>query len=224
MRKLGIDARKCSSGMSSDRDLIGEHSNVSGCGSVERKNSNIRLIPRCIQQARGQYATAEDFRKLFAEDMTSLYLLAFLLTGGHEKAEQCFVSGIEDCAQGSSVFQQWARTWARRVIVQNAVRMIAPRPCLRDKLNDESPLVTSSNEQMQDLDSAWAGVLALENFDRFVFVVSLLEGHADPECAALLGCTVLEVGQGRIRALQRISDFSNTSIQPVDELTRTVVS
>ena len=26
----------------------------------------------------------------------------------------------EDCAQGSSVFQQWARSWARRVIIQNA--------------------------------------------------------------------------------------------------------
>jgi DNA-directed RNA polymerase specialized sigma24 family protein len=185
-------------------------------------NMGICLTPRRSTQAKSQYATAEDFRKLFADDMTSLYLLSFLLTASHEKAEQCFVSGIEDCAQGSSVFQQWARSWARRVIIQNAVRMIAPRPLYRDELTHESPSAVVRNERKQDQDAAWAEVLALGNFERFVFVVSVLEGYRDRECATLLGCTVLEVGHARTRALQQIADFGRTSIQPANEISRMV--
>jgi DNA-directed RNA polymerase specialized sigma24 family protein len=186
-------------------------------------NMGIRLIPQRSKQMQDRYATADDFRKLFAEDMTSLHLLAFLLTGSYETAEQCFVSGIEDCAQGSSVFQQWARSWARRVIIQNAVRMIAPHPHFRDELIPESPSAVVRNERKLDQDAAWAGVLALENFERFVFVISVLEGYGDRECAALLGCAVLEVGQARMRASQQIADFGRTSIQSVNELSRMAV-
>jgi DNA-directed RNA polymerase specialized sigma24 family protein len=183
---------------------------------------SIRLVPWRGTQVKDQYATSDDFRKLFAEDMTSLHLLAFLLTGSSERAEQCFVSGIEDCAQGSSVFQQWARSWARRVIIQNAVRMIAPRPVFRDELTHESPLAVVCNERNPHQDAAWAGVLALGNFERFVFVISVLEGYGDRECAALLGCTVLEVGQARVRAMQQIANSGRTSVQSADELSRMV--
>jgi DNA-directed RNA polymerase specialized sigma24 family protein len=183
---------------------------------------SIRTMPRRSTPVKGKYATAEDFRNLFAEDMTSLYLLAFLLTASHEKAEQCFVSGIEDCAQGSSVFQQWARSWVRRVIIQNAVRMIAPRPRFEDRSIYEFPSAIVRDERKPDQDAAWAGVLALENFERFVFVVSVLEGYQDRECATLLGCTVLEAGHARVRALQQIAGFGWASVQPVNELSRMV--
>jgi DNA-directed RNA polymerase specialized sigma24 family protein len=183
---------------------------------------SIRAMLRRSTPEKGQYATADDFRKLFAEDMTSLYLLAFLLTASHGKAEQCFVSGIEDCAQGSSVFQQWARSWARRVIIQNAVRMIAPRPRFEDRSIHESPSAVVRDERKPGRNATWVGVLALENFERFVFVVSVLEGYRDRECAVLLGCTAVEVSHARVRALQQIADFGQTSVQPVDELSRMV--
>jgi len=185
-------------------------------------NMGICLTPRRSTQAKSQYATAEDFHKLFADDMASLYLLAFLLTASHEKAEQCFVSGIEDCAQGSSVFQQWARSWARRVIIQNAVRTITPRPRFEDRSIYEFPSAVARDVRKPDQDVAWAGVLALGDFERFVFVVSVLEGYRDRECATLLGCTVLEVGHARTRALQQIADFGRTSIQPANEFSRMV--
>jgi DNA-directed RNA polymerase specialized sigma24 family protein len=186
-------------------------------------NMGIRLIPRRNEQVKDKYATADDFRKLLAEDMTNLYLLAFLLTGSHEKAEQCFVSGIEDCARGSAVFQQWARSWARRIIIQNAIRMIAPRPRFQNELAHEFPSAVARNERKLDQDAAWDGVLALGNFERFVFVISVLEGYEDRECAALLGCTVLEVDQARVQASQQIADLGRTSVQPVDELSRMAV-
>ena len=74
------------------------------------------------------YANSDDFRRIFDEDMNSLYLLAFLLTADREKAEQCFVAGLEDSVEGNPVFKEWARSWARRAIIQNAVRVINPRP------------------------------------------------------------------------------------------------
>src|SRR5438128_3293058 len=67
-----------------------------------------------------EHATSEDFRKLFTEDMTGLYLLSLLLTANHEKAEQCFVAGVEDTVKGNPVFKEWAHSWAKRTIQQIA--------------------------------------------------------------------------------------------------------
>ena len=74
------------------------------------------------------YASSDDFRQVFDQEINSLYLLSYLLTADHEKAEQCFVSGLEDAVEGNPVFKEWARSWARRVIILNAVRAIKPRP------------------------------------------------------------------------------------------------
>src|SRR5258708_7017926 len=73
------------------------------------------------------YASSDDFCRIFSEEMDGLYQLSFLLTGDREKAEQCFVSGLEDSVKGRPVFREWARSWARRAIIQCAVRVINPR-------------------------------------------------------------------------------------------------
>jgi hypothetical protein len=74
------------------------------------------------------YASSYDFRGVFQEETDSLYRLAFLLTADLEKAQQCFVSGLEDSVNGSAVFKDWADSWARWTIIQSAVRAIKPRP------------------------------------------------------------------------------------------------
>ena len=43
------------------------------------------------------------------EEMQSLYPLSFLLTADHDKAEQCLVSAIGECAEEIGVFMDWAR-------------------------------------------------------------------------------------------------------------------
>ena len=72
------------------------------------------------------YATAADFRHIFTEDINSLYLVSLLLTG-KEKAEECFVTGIAESTEANYVFKEWARSWARRTIIQSAIRLIGPR-------------------------------------------------------------------------------------------------
>jgi hypothetical protein len=71
-----------------------------------------------------EYASSFDFCRIFHQQMDSLYLLPFLLTLDREKAEQCFVSGLEDSAKGNRVFKEWAHAWARRTIIISRTRCV----------------------------------------------------------------------------------------------------
>jgi DNA-directed RNA polymerase specialized sigma24 family protein len=146
------------------------------------------------------YASSGDFRRIFHEETDSLYRLSFMLTADREKAERCFVSGLEDSVKGNPVFKEWARSWARRAIIQCAVRMIDPQPMAGDAhsaFNDTAK--TPAAEQAEI-----AAVLELRPFERFVYVMSVLERYSDQDCAVLLGCARRDVIAARIRALQKI--------------------
>jgi DNA-directed RNA polymerase specialized sigma subunit len=51
-------------------------------------------------------------------------------------------------------------------------------------------------------DSRLAAILALPDFERFVYVLSILEGCTDRECGALLGVSPQEIEETRLHALQ----------------------
>lgn len=151
-----------------------------------------------------QYASCEDFQRIFDEDMSSLYMLSFLLTADREKAEQCFVSGLEDAVDGNPVFKEWARSWARRAIIRNSVRAIEPVP-VEEKSYVESASVNIKctglpTEQQVEI----AAVLKLQPFERFVYVMSILEHYRDQDCSVLLGRSRKDVVAARSRALQKI--------------------
>jgi len=147
-----------------------------------------------------QYATSADFHRIFNEEMEGLYLLSFLLTADHKNAEQCFVSGIEDSIKGNPVFKEWARSWARRVIIQNAIRVINPR--LMEKNTASIPDGGGKTQAAERAEIA--AVLALEPFERFVYIMSVLERYSDHDCSILLGCARLEVTAARIRSVQQL--------------------
>jgi DNA-directed RNA polymerase specialized sigma24 family protein len=48
-----------------------------------------------------------------------------------------------------------------------------------------------------------ANIIALPPFERFVFVMSVLECYTEQECSLLLGCTRREAMEARERALRR---------------------
>jgi hypothetical protein len=133
--------------------------------------------------------------------MDSLHLLSLLLTADLAEAEECFVSGLEDCGAGTYVFRGWAQSWARRTIIQNAIRMLAPSKNHSTVADVPSDAVGSSSARTQDTDYAIARILRLEHFERFVFVMSVLEKYSDQDCSVLLGCSRQDVGKTRIRAL-----------------------
>jgi hypothetical protein len=74
------------------------------------------------------HATRDAVRRAPAEDRSELYLLSFLLTADRAKAEQCFVAGLDETAEDGTAFREWAHAWARRTVIHNAVRFIAPHP------------------------------------------------------------------------------------------------
>jgi DNA-directed RNA polymerase specialized sigma24 family protein len=165
------------------------------------------------EQARNQdrrnepnpYATREDFIKVFHEDMKGLYQLSFLLTGDHERAAKCFVAGIEDCVGENRVFREWARSWAKRIIIEKAIRELKPRPSLPS--SPPSATVFSHNQQSTGSDGHFEleTVLKLGDFERFVFVMSVLENYSHHDCALLLGCSDLEIRQARLHALEELA-------------------
>jgi DNA-directed RNA polymerase specialized sigma24 family protein len=152
------------------------------------------------------YATRIEFCRVFAENMDNLHLLSFLLTADLAKAEECFVSGLENCVEGTYVFRDWAQSWARRTIIQNAIRMLAPRKNHSTVADAPSDAVTRSFGRMQDPGNAIARILRLQHFERFVFVMSVLEKYSDQDCSVLLGCSRQDVGETRIRALLHLAE------------------
>lgn len=169
---------------------------------------------RIAPSTQTEYATREDYCKLFAENEESLYLLSFLLTVNREKADQCVVTGLGDCVEGNFVFKEWANSWARRIIIRSAIRLMAPRPSYKVPALIAVDSVEVDNLLMQLQDTALAGVLTLADFDRFVFVLTVLEKYSEQNCALLLGATHREVKESRERALQHIADSAGNTFTP----------
>ena len=167
-------------------------------------------MPEAIQIARPTpYASSGDFCRIFHEETESLYQLSFLLTAERGKAEQCFVSGLEDSLKGSRVFKEWARSWARRAIIQNAVRVINPRP-----MGENVPSSFNSSGKTQVAEPAEiAAMLELAPFERFVYVMSVLERYSDQDCSVLLGCSRRDVNAARIHGFEQIGSVMELHIK-----------
>jgi len=154
-------------------------------------------------------ATAADFCRIFTEDMRNLYWLSFILTADPGKAEQCFVAGLGDCFAGNGVFKEWARSWAKRTIIKNAIRLILPEFTSASGASNNTVLnrheTAAGNHLPVAEEREISAILDLDPFDRFAFVMSVLEGFSDRDSALLLGCTQQALVAGRLRALQRLS-------------------
>jgi len=149
------------------------------------------------------YATGGDFCRIFREDMVSLYSLALMLAGDAEKAEQLFVTGLEDSSANSPVFKEWARSWARRTIVKNAVRLITPGT--GEVGGAKAARKDSAIPALPELPAEMYAVLTLSAFERFAFILSVLEGYSDQDSALLLGSTRQALIAARVRAEQQIA-------------------
>jgi hypothetical protein len=95
----------------------------------------------------------------------------------------------------------WARSWARRTILEHAIRMIMPAPEQTDSsssINLKSAISGKNN--------LFAAVVALSAFERFVFVMSVLEKQSDEDCSVLLGCSRRDVIIARELVLKRLAN------------------
>ena len=139
---------------------------------------------------------------VLTEEMHSLYLFSFLLTADNDIAGECYVYGLGECVEGISVFMDWVRSWARRTILKHAIRMIMPAPEQADNLS----LISFKGAPTSGKNSLYAAILALSAFERFVFVMSVLEKQSDEDCSMLLGCSRRDVMIARELALKRLAN------------------
>jgi hypothetical protein len=147
------------------------------------------------------YATSIDFCRALTEELHSLYLLSLLLTADNDKAEQCVVRAIGECGEDRGVFREWASSWARRAVVKHAIRMIKPAPGRPDSL----PLIILNRPTTSPGNNTFATIVALGVFERFVFVMSILEKRSEQDCAILLRCSRRGVTSARELALTRLA-------------------
>ena len=154
------------------------------------------------------YATPGDFCRIFGEDMNGLYLLGLLLTGDEKIAEQCFVLSLEDTITGAPVFKESAWSWARRTIVRNAIDLVSPKPNRNEPSGLESSLAKEEPGVEAVFESPLSDLLQLPVFDRFVFIITVLEKMREHECCLLLGCSLRDVVSARRRVLEALADRS----------------
>lgn len=164
-----------------------------------------RLVPT--------HTLAGDFCRIFAEDMTSLYRLAYLLTGDAEKAESCFRLALNQCLHSVGVFQEWARPWARRAVVQAAIGMMKPA---RKHFEHTAQMFSVTAGQASGSNQLLEEVVALPAFERFVYVMTVLERFSDQDCKLLLGSTRREILISRLDAMKRLAarHFARPVIRP----------
>lgn len=147
------------------------------------------------------YATSEDFCRIFEKDMNRLYLLSLLLTGDPELAQKAFVRGLEDSKAGNPVFKEWAESWAKRTVIINSIRMLGPRPGNASVLARKS-----ARKEIPELPEKLAAIVGLAAFERFVFVMSVLEGYSARDCRLLLNCSNFDIAEARAQALQQLGE------------------
>jgi hypothetical protein len=155
-------------------------------------------------QSMPEYATYSDFCENFRDDLTPLYLLAFLLTGTHKESEECFVATVGDVIGAKGVFKGWERSWTRRCLIVNAIHQVFGAPANGGAGSDFWCDTSSRSGGCSALDALTRLVPPLQ---RFVFVMSVLEQYSDHECSVLLGRTRRDVSEARIHAWRQLSGF-----------------
>jgi hypothetical protein len=103
--------------------------------------------------------------------------------------------------EGIGVFMDWARSWTRGAVLKHAIQMIKPAPEHTDCVS----FITLKRSATPTENNPFAAILLLDAFERFVFVMSILEEQSDEECAILLRCSRRDVMMARLLALKRQS-------------------
>jgi DNA-directed RNA polymerase specialized sigma24 family protein len=164
--------------------------------SAKQEGMNTEMNRIAARESLGpSYVDRKDFCAIFEGEMHTLYSLVQLLTADHRTAEQCFLTAFNDCLDGADVFSGWERSWSRRAIVKQAIRLVKPRP---DDSDSELDISVLENEHIS------SRLIQLRPFERFVFAMTVLERYTIRECAALLNCVPSDVEKTRVRVLQFI--------------------
>jgi hypothetical protein len=149
--------------------------------------------PRRNSEKTCSYATAEDFHKLFTAEINDFFRLSLQLTASVEKAERCLILAMKDCSRTQTIFRDFTRTWARRMVIRNAIHLI--------QSDDLDTACDSQTSGLQNESQArMAPVLRPAEFDRLAFVICAVEHLCVQDCALLLRKSPKDVNEAIVRA------------------------
>jgi hypothetical protein len=158
-------------------------------------------------------AGATDYAEIFINQMNSLYLLSFLITANRQIAESCFSKALDEYVEGRGGFLEWAKQDGRRAVLRHAIQIMRPAPkqayywCFYGNMR---PSISAAHQP-------FAAITSLSAFERFVFVMSVIEGLSQERCAALLNCSIEDVSIGRELAAMIIAT-EDISCDPTGEM------
>lgn len=154
-----------------------------------------------------EYGPGTEYADMFIEQMNYLYLFSFLLAADREIARKCFSLALDEYADAPGGFMDWVKQEGRRAVLRNAIRMIRPVPTRAyswSLVEVAQPLTVAARQP-------FAAITSLSAFERFVFVMLLLEGLPEDECAILLNCGAQDIAIGRELARNIIAAEDSSS-------------
>ena len=162
-----------------------------------------------VDESVASYATVTDFIKIFIDEMPSLYLLSLLLTGDHVKAELCFICALEECVAEIGILRACMSSWARQAIIRHAIQLIMPVPW---QVNGFSFIGLEAIEKLRE-NNYFGAIRALGAFERFVYIMTILEGWSEQKSALRLRCARRDVMMARVLALNWVAGVDAANSQ-----------
>ena len=150
----------------------------------------------------GEYAGKEDFASVFESERAGLQTLALLLTANSEVARRCVICAFRECIARSCVSKEWVLSWTRRMVIRNAISLVmGPGGQSFVNTNDDADkgLISFSPDNLLGPLALPESICGLPEFERFVFVICVLEQYSIHDCALLLGRSPREVNEVRHR-------------------------
>jgi hypothetical protein len=150
-------------------------------------------VSQIFEDSSREDAGVTEHAEIFIHQMNGLYLLSFLVTANRQVAERCFSEALDEYVEAQGGFLQWAKHDGRRAVLKHTVQVIRPAP------NQEYYWSFDGNRQplVSVMRQPFAAITSLSTFERFVFVMSVIEGLSQEECAAVLNCSIEDVAIGR---------------------------
>jgi DNA-directed RNA polymerase specialized sigma24 family protein len=159
---------------------------------------------------RCDYARKEEFASVFESERVGLQRLALLLTASSEAAKRCLTRAFRECVTSSSVSKEWVLSWTRRMVIRKAISLVmGPERELFVNTNDDADngFIAFFPDDLLDPIAQSESILDLPEFDRFVFVICVLERYSMHDCALLLGRSPREINEARQRVGNRVGQI-----------------
>jgi hypothetical protein len=154
-----------------------------------------------------RFASFDEFQSVFVREAPNLFRLAYLLTADWNLAVTSLLCALDDCLTATAVTWEWAITWTRRAVIRSSLRMLREREDASIRGADVTFLGMENNDSDEDLIQGLHQVLSLPEFERLVYILSVLEGYSKLETALLLRRAPIEVIEARTQAIQQVSLF-----------------